>query len=199
MTSTIRFLTFFLCCAFEIGSVAAALSKIPFFFGLPQKQLIGGQHLVHAGNTLQTAADCVNIDYYTSADRVNINYYAFPALLREAGVSLCEAGEAWVDDNWEAVTYAADDCSSSFYALSQLQTRPILQNVYKGASGELKAIAGVPNSNSAGPHLGALSHFLKEAADVTKLELNEYRDNAAFTKSLREASKSIKRLGEEQR
>jgi hypothetical protein len=186
MMSTIRFLIFFLCCAFEIGSVAA-WSKIPFF-RLPQKQLIGGQHLVHAGNALQTAATCINVDYY-----------ACPALLREAGVSLSEAGEAWIDDNWEAVTYAADDCSSSFNALSQLQTRPILQKVYKGASGELKAVAGVLNSGSAGPNLVALSHFLKEAADVTKLELNECRDNVAFTKSLREASKSIKRLTKELR
>lgn len=193
----IRTVIFFfaLLSAIEISSVSA-WSRIPFV-GAGQKNkrvAVGGQHLVHAGNALQTAADCVN-------DNDNY-YYACPALLREAGISLTEAGDAWVDGNWEAVTYAADDCSSSFHALSQLQKLPVLQKVYKGASGELKAMAGISDFALAGPNLVALSRFLKEAAEVTKEQQAQdvSRDTLVpFCKSLKQASKSIQRLAKEQR
>eukprot|EP00980_Cylindrotheca_fusiformis_P030157 scaffold24486_cov122-Cylindrotheca_fusiformis.AAC.1 len=89
-------------------------TKIPFFGANYRHQVsadgsgiaVGGQHLVRAGDSIQAAADSINVD----------DYYACTALLREAGVSLAEVGEAWVEDNWEAVTYAADDCSASFQA-----------------------------------------------------------------------------------
>ena len=100
----------------------------------------------------------------------------------------------------EAVTYAAEDCSSSFFALSQLQRQPSLQRVYKGASGELKMVAATPSDDRwhAGLNLEALSRCLKEAAQETE-QLQEGRDTAKFSKSLREAAKSIKALAKEQK
>ena len=149
---------------------------------------LGGQHLVNAGKSLQTAADFVNF-----------NNYAGPSLLRDAGESLQDIGQAWQEDNWEAVTYAAEDCSSSFFALSQLQRRPPLQRVYKTASGELNVVAATKSNhrNHAGKSFKALSKCLKEAAALSQ-ELKEGRDSAAFCKSMREAAKSIKALANEQ-
>ena len=162
-------------------------STKPFFFPLPKGQIQGGQNLVDAGQALCTAADCFDVD--------NL---AYPNLLRDAGSTLSEAGEAWSNDNWEAVAYAADDCSSYFFALSQLQTQPTQQKVYKGASGELKVIAGIANPVLAAPNLVGLSNYLKEAGNAAKKEKEAgCNDVATFRKSLRDASKSIRRLAKE--
>ena len=174
-----------------------------------KKQPQGGQHLINAGNALKAAAEVLD----GSTLNYSRNYYhAYPQLLREAGESLSLAGEAWTADNWEAVTYAADDCSFHFQALSQVQQEAAMQRVYKGASGELSAVAGIRESigddgtnganpnNAAAPNLAALSQFLIEAAVISE-KLNKDSngsDTVAFLKSLRAAAKSIDALAKEE-
>jgi hypothetical protein len=168
-----------LICFWKLGAGVMAWGN-PF-----RRSKLGGRHLISAGESLQAAADCVDADYF-----------ACPSLLKEAGTSMSEVGEAWAIDNWEAVTYAAEDCSSSFQALSQLQSRPVLQKVYKGASGELNSVACSRTPDVAAPSLAALGTFLNEAADVAK-QLNECKDTPIFCQSLRKASKSIRMLAKE--
>ena len=153
-----------------------------------KKKELGGQHLVKAGLALQRASECVN----------NVNYYACPTLLNEAGISLKDAGEAWSDNNWEAVTYASEECAECLYELSQLQNRPILQKVYKGAAGELRAVASFQNPSLSAPSLTSLSKYLQEAANLSKKLRDECKDSSKFSKSLREASQSIGKLAKEQ-
>lgn len=150
-----------------------------------QKQL-GGQHLIHAGQALEAAAEYANYQNY-----------ACPHLFKNAGASLKEVGEAWQERNWEAVTYAAEDCSQYFWQLSQLQPSPQTQGIYKGASGELKVVASSREefSQSVRGNFKSLSKCLKAAASVSP---KENKDRAKFSASLRDAAKSIRTLAREE-
>ncbi|KAL3937300.1 MAG: hypothetical protein SGBAC_007573 [Bacillariaceae sp.] len=163
------------------------------FFPLPFKTTaLGGKHLTDAGKCLKKASNCFQ--------NLGDSYYAYPSILREAGCSLKDAGDAWTKDNWEAVTYAMDDCSTSFLLLSQLQTTADMQAAYKGAAGELKAISGLTNRKDAGENLIQLSNYFKLVVTVEKMERHrQHIDANSFAKHLKSASKSVRNLGQEQR
>ena len=116
-----------------------------------------GQHLIHAGECLQkAAANC---------------FSGGPHLLRDTGDSLQDLGQAFCDDHWEAVMYAADDCSECFYELSQQSLRhPTLQKAYSAASGDLAGVSRVLpkdafDADSIKPHFTLLSDHLQLASD----------------------------------
>ena len=164
-----------------------------WFFLFPKSEPLGGKHLVDAGEALRKAADCFQQD--------DGGAYAYPCILREAGDSLKDAGEAWNENHWEGVAYAVDDCSISFRMLSQLGKSPKMQKAYRGASGEFKAVAGLADpSQESGPNLMALARYLKEVARDPLLDNSKKRskmDVSGVSKALREASNSVQTLGRE--
>jgi len=137
--------------------------------------------LVNAGKALQSAAQ-----------ELNTMDYAGPHLLQDAGDSLVDVGHGWLDDNWEAVAYAAEDCSHSLYVLSQLQ-EPKLQTVYRGASGELHVVAMTSSSTQTISNLQSLGRYLQQVADETK----RCKNSPEFRNNVRLAAKSIQALAEE--
>ncbi|CAJ1956823.1 unnamed protein product [Cylindrotheca closterium] len=164
------------------------------FFPLPfQTTALGGKHLVDAGKALKKASNCFQ--------NIGDSYYAYPTILREAACSLTDAGNAWNQDHWEAVTYAMDDCASSFVMLSQLQRSVEMQKAYKGAAGELKVIAGLTEPMEATENLIQLSNYFKLVAKVETMEERhrQHVDTVSFGKYLKQASQSVQTLGREQR
>ena len=149
----------------------------------------GGQYLIEAGTQLQFAADSVGSQKM-----------ACPHLLADAADALKEIGEYW-SESWEAVTYAAEEASVAFYSLSNLQERTELAALYRGLSGELKAISGIVGCTSVGPpsavpNLEGLAHYLKEAGQFVEKE-GACKDSRAFGKALKKASKSLRALAKE--
>ena len=101
------------------------------------------------------------------------------------------------------MTYAAEDASSIFHSLSQLQSHPELAKIYSASSGELRQISNIVGCTSVGPpsavpNLLGLATKLKEAAIyVEKCGEECSEDSRAFGLSLRRASKSITALAKE--
>jgi len=149
----------------------------------------GGQHLIQAGQYLQVAAESVGPQSL-----------ACPHLLRDAADALTEIGQYW-SESWEAVTYAAEEASAAFHALSRLQQRAELAALYSGSSSELKAISAIVGCSSVGPpsavpNLEGLAKYLQDAAMFVESE-GECRDSRAFGKALSNASKSLRALAQE--
>jgi len=149
----------------------------------------GGQHLIQAGQYLQVAAESVGPQSL-----------ACPHLLRDAADALTEIGQYW-SESWEAVTYAAEEASAAFHALSRLQERAELAALYSGSSSELKAISAIVGCSSVGPpsavpNLEGLAKYLQDAAMFVESE-GECRDSRAFGKALSNASKSLRALAQE--
>lgn len=149
----------------------------------------GGHYLIEAGTQLQLAADSVGSQKM-----------ACPHLLADAADALKEIGEYW-SESWEAVTYAAEEASVAFYSLSNLQERTELAALYRGLSGELRAISSIVGCTSVGPpsavaNLEGLAHYLKEAGQFVEKE-GACKDSRAFGKALKKASKSLRALAKE--
>lgn len=149
----------------------------------------GGYHLIQAGRYLSAAAESVGPQ--------NL---ACPHLLRDAAEALTEIGQYWTE-SWEAVTYAAEEASAAFHALSRLQKRTELAALYSGSSNELRAISGIVGCTSVGPpsavpNLKGLATYLEEAGRFVE-KVGECQDSRAFGKALRKASKSLEALAKE--
>ena len=150
----------------------------------------GGSHLVNAGQALVLAADAIGFS----------QSHAIPRLLRDAGQSVTEIGQSW-SLSWEAVTYAADDASSCFFALARLQEDQELNKLYSASASELLAMSGIVGCTSVGPptalpNLIALSDSLRKIATVVK-RVEDYKDITILSQSLVEASDHIQTLANE--
>ena len=116
-----------------------------------------GQHLLHAAECFQKAGeDCFN---------------GGPHLLCDTGDSLYDLGQAFVDNHWEAASYASDDCRECFYEMSrQSMSHPTLQQAYSAASGDMAGISKIRpedafNVDLMKPQFILLSEHLQLASD----------------------------------
>ena len=116
-----------------------------------------GQHLLHAAECFQKAGDdCFN---------------GGPHLLCDTGDSLYDLGQAFVENHWEAASYASDDCRECFYELSrQSMSHPTLQQAYSAASGDMAGISRIRpddafNVELMKPQFILLSEHLQLASD----------------------------------
>lgn len=151
-----------------LAGFAIFLLTIPWANGFA-----GGHHLINAGQGLQAAAMAQG-DIKRAGSQ----------LLKNAGESLVDIAEGWTSENWEIVTYAADDCAQCFHTLSQIQSRPSLQRIYRTASGELHEVSQTEDGAGLAPNWERLATALQEAAQVES-------EDPSWAMSLQSAATSI--------